>query len=101
MNPPVSDTPLRSKATEFAELDDGTVVLLDIESGRYYEFDPVGSRIWKLLEDSPSMTQLRDALTAEFDVDDATCLDDLADFLGRLAELGLVGAAAEGGRVRQ
>lgn len=85
---------VRSEAVVFTELD-GEVVMLDTEAGQYYELDSIGSRIWMLLEDSPSMARLRDALTAEFDVDAETCRNDLASFLENLAELGLVASAAD------
>ncbi len=90
MNFPVSAPHAHGKAVVYTELDDATVVLLDTVKGAYYELDAVGSRIWQLLEGGLSAMQLRDALTGEFDVDEPTCLDDLADFLGNLAELGLI-----------
>ncbi len=92
MSLPISAPLVRSESVVFTELDD-QVVMLDPESAKYYELDPVGARIWMLLEDKPSMTELRDALTAEFDVDGETCLNDLADFLDNLAGLGLISAA--------
>ena len=64
--------------------------MLDVNSGKYYELDTIGARIWVLLEDKPSISMLRDALTAEYDVDSETCLNDLNDFLENLAGLGLI-----------
>ncbi len=89
-------TPLaRSESVVFAELGD-QVVMLDTKAGRYYELDAVGTRVWELLEGRLSMAGLRDALTAEFDVDEETCLNDLSGFLEELAALGLVAAALDG-----
>lgn len=84
---------VRSKAVAFTDLD-GEIVMLDTEGGHYYELDAVGSRIWALLEDEPCMAKLREALTAEYDIDGETCGRDLAEFLGELEELGLVAAGA-------
>ena len=89
MTLPISAPLARSGAAVFTELDD-QVVMLDTEGGKYYELDPVGSRIWVLLEGEPSIAELRDALAAEFEVDAETCLNDLAEFLENLIELGLV-----------
>lgn len=79
----------RSESVVFSELDD-QVVMLDSRAGKYYELDAIGARVWMLLKDSLTLEQLRDALTAEYDVDDETCLRDLASFLEELAALGLV-----------
>ena len=94
MSLPASAPLVRSESVVFTELDD-EVVMLDVKSGQYYELDAIGARIWVLLEDKPSMTALRDALTAEYDVDGETCLKDLDDFIGNLAQLGLVAAAPD------
>ena len=46
----------------------GEMVLLDLASGQYFGLDPVGTRIWELLSDSPrSLNQLCDTIEAEFD----------------------------------
>lgn len=79
----------RNKSVVFTELD-GEVIILDTGSGKYYEMDSIGSRIWMLLECNPSLMDLQKILTAEFDVDDQTCFKDISDFIGNLAELGLI-----------
>lgn len=95
MKLPMSAPLVRSGAAVFTELDD-QVVMLDTEGGKYYELDPVGSRVWALLEGEPPMAALRDALTAEFEVDPETCLNDLAEFLEKLVDLGLVAVGQDG-----
>ena len=94
MKLPITAPLVRNGSAVFTELDD-QVVMLDTEGGKYYELDPVGSRIWVLLEGEPSMAELRDALVAEFEVDAETCRNDLADFLEKLVELGLVAVGQE------
>ena len=94
MKLPIPAPLVRSGTAVFTELDD-QVVMLDTERGKYYELDPVGSRIWVLLEGEPSMAELLDSLTAEFEVDAETCRNDLADFLEKLVELGLVAVARD------
>ena len=92
----LDDTPLaRNEAVVFTELD-GEVVMLDAKAGRYYELDSVGSRIWTLLEDKPTMAQLRAALAAEFDVSSETCLEDISHFMNELAKRGLVAEVVDG-----
>ena len=89
MSLPASVALARNESVVFTELDD-EVVMLDVDSGKYYELDAIGARIWALLEDKPSVASLRDTLTAEYDVDGETCLKDLDGFLGNLAGLGLI-----------
>ena len=43
--------------------------------------DPVGARIWGLLETARSAADLCDALAADFDVDLDTCQRDTLEFL--------------------
>lgn len=79
----------RGEAIIFTELDD-TVVMMDVEEGRYYELDPVGARVWDLIESGPRIAEVCEALVAEYDVSPETCRDDVAAFLGRLNHLGVV-----------
>ena len=44
------------------------VVILDLQSGSYFGLDPVGARIWQLLEQGKSLDEACDALVAEFEV---------------------------------
>ena len=70
----------RNEAIVFTDLDD-TIVMMDVDEGQYYELDPVGARIWTLLETGRSAADLCGALAAEFDVDPDTCHRDTLEFL--------------------
>ena len=71
-----------------AKLDD-EVVLLRIESGDYYGFNAVASRIWELIETPQTFGRLVDALLEEFEVSREQCREDVAACLGKLSEYGL------------
>ena len=73
----------RSDAIIAAELDD-SVVMMDVEKGRYYELDPVGARVWALAESGPRIAEVCEALVAEYEVAPDTCRDDLRAFLEEL-----------------
>jgi hypothetical protein len=79
----VNATIVRSPDQVSGELD-GKVVLLSIENGQYYNMNEVGSRIWALLEKPLTVAGLIDALTAEFEVERATCEAEARAFLGKL-----------------
>ena len=44
------------------------VVILDLDSGTYFGLDPVGARIWELIEEGLVLSQVSEAILTEFDV---------------------------------
>jgi hypothetical protein len=52
--------------------------------------DVLGARIWTLIEQPASVASIRDAIVADYDVDDATCERDILAFLEQMREAGLV-----------
>jgi hypothetical protein len=51
------------------KLDDGEVVLLNLESKMYYSLNQTGERIWRGLKDKLSLSEISRNLQEEFDVD--------------------------------
>ena len=80
---------VRSEAIDFAEIDD-TVVMMDVDEGRYYELDAVGARVWALIECGPRLTEVCAALAAEYDVRPETCRVEVVAFLAELRRLAVV-----------
>ncbi len=64
--------------------------ILNLKSGVYYTLDPVGARIWSLLQKPLTVSQIRAAILQEYDVEPARCLADLLALLTRFAEEGLI-----------
>lgn len=69
---------------------EGESVLVNLDRGRYYGLDDVGTRLYQLLTGSPDVGAAFEAALAEFDVDSATLEQDMADLIGELAAEGLV-----------
>jgi hypothetical protein len=70
---------------------EGEVVLLDVNNGEYYGLDPVGSRMWVLLEENlGNVGRTLEILRSEFDIDRETLAKDLANFLAKLRFYGLL-----------
>ena len=86
---PLSTRVVRSEAIIFTELDD-TVLMMDVEEGRYYELDPVGARIWALIGSRPRIAEVSEALVLEYEVTAEACRDDVGAFLGELNRLQIV-----------
>jgi len=69
---------------------DGELVGLHVENGTCYGFNASATRIWAMIETPRRLTDLRDALVEEFDVDSATCEAQLVDLLRDLEADGLI-----------
>ena len=69
---------------------DGEKVMLNIETGKYFGLDAVGSSIWELLENRRSLREIVEQLQQEYEVDEQTCLNDVASFLDTLHSRGLI-----------
>ena len=68
----------------------GEAVLLDLSSERYFGLDPIGTRIWQLLADAPSLQQVHATLCGEFDAPAERIQADLLALVQELAVAGLV-----------
>lgn len=69
---------------------DGEIVMMSIQQGKYYSIERVGVRIWELVAEPRPVVAVRDALLAEYKVDQATCESDLLCFLGGMLQQGLI-----------
>lgn len=65
---------------------DGDKVMMSIESGEYFGLDPVGSRIWELIENPIKVEALIELLVDEFEVSKEQCEIDTLEFLDELLE---------------
>jgi GeoRSP system PqqD family protein len=72
-----------------AEIGD-EAVLLQVDTGVYFGLDTVGTRIWQLLSSATTADSIVETLLQEFDVERRVLEQDVAAFLSRLREKGLV-----------
>lgn len=68
----------------FRELD-GEAVILHLDSGMYYGLDPVGARLWQLIDTHGQLRPVFDAALEEFDVQPETLEHDLLQLVSDLA----------------
>ena len=85
----LTTTVARNETILFTDLDD-TVVMMDVDEGRYYELDPVGAKIWTLLDTARTVAELCEALVAAYDVEPEVCRRDVLAFLNEIEDMGLV-----------
>lgn len=85
-----ADTRLVAARDQVSVEVEGEAVILSLADGVYYGLDPVGARVWTLLEQPRTVAELRDAVVAEWEVDASTAQRDLLALLSELAGRGLV-----------
>jgi len=83
-------TPLRvSSDVVFRDLD-GEVVILNLASGKYFGLDPVGTRIWQLIEEHRRLEDVLRHLVGEYDAPPDALERDLMTLASELVQLGLL-----------
>jgi hypothetical protein len=68
----------------------GEAAIIDFQSGSYYGLDEVGATIWKLIAEPRTVSEICDAVVAEYEVDPEVCERDVLALLGKLAASGLI-----------
>jgi hypothetical protein len=69
---------------------DDEKVMMSVEKGEYFGLDPIGSRVWELIEKPVKVTGLIDALLLLYDVDREICERDVLAFLEELQKDGIL-----------
>ncbi|MBI1808595.1 MAG: PqqD family protein [Gemmatimonadetes bacterium] len=76
----------------------GEEVILSVKDGVYFGLDPVGARIWALLQERRTLDDVADAVAAEYEVDRARALADLLALAAELLDAGLIEVVPEPAR---
>jgi hypothetical protein len=64
--------------------------ILNLKNTVYYGLNPVGARVWNLLQQARTVGELRDVLLDEYDVDAGRCETDLLELLEKMRSEGLI-----------
>lgn len=84
-----NSTIVRSESIMFSDLD-GQTIMLNIETGEYYDIDPVGSDIWNRIEQPKSVADICQDLLQVYSVSLEKCQEDMLPFLSELVDLGAI-----------
>lgn len=68
----------------------GEAAILNLKNGVYYGLNPLGARIWNLIQEPRKFGEIRDTLLGEYEVDAPRLESDLRDLLAQLAEQQLI-----------
>ena len=91
MSPTISDRSVVVAARDQVSCDlAGEAAILNIKSGVYYGLDPVGARIWTLVQEPRKVAEIQTAITEEYDVEPERCARELTGLLEKLLEEGLI-----------
>lgn len=85
----IEATVVRNQEIIFSDMDDETV-MMSIDKGEYYGVNPVGRRIWELLEKQVTVSTICDTLCQEYNVEPEQCSRDILVFLEQLFEKDII-----------
>ncbi|MBC7813834.1 MAG: PqqD family protein, partial [Burkholderiales bacterium] len=60
------------------------VVILGLKTGAYYGLSEVGASIWKAIQQPISISQIREVIMDEYEIDADQCTQDILELLERL-----------------
>ncbi len=69
---------------------EGSLVMMDIQKGKYFSLNPVGKRIWEMIEQPKSFDEIINLLQAEFEVTPEQCSSEVIEFLAKMEKSGIV-----------
>jgi hypothetical protein len=69
---------------------DGEIVLLNLDTERYFGLDETGTHMWEIATHSPTVEIAYGKLSEEFEVEPEVLRNQFAELLGQLVENGLL-----------
>jgi hypothetical protein len=71
------------------EMDD-EMAIMNVKQGKYFALDSIGTKIWKLIEEPRSVSDICDSMLEHFSVEREQCEQDVLTFLNELARENLI-----------
>ncbi len=91
MNPTISDRSIVVAAKDQVSCDLAEeAAILNTKNGVYYGLDPVGARIWTLMQEPRAVSEIQKTIAGEYDVESERCTRDLFGLLEKLLAEGLI-----------
>lgn len=66
------------------------VAILELDRGLYFGLNTTATRVWELLADPVTVSEIHAAIVSEFEVDEEVARRDVLDLLEKLRAAGLV-----------
>lgn len=84
------DSPVRANDDVLFQELRGEGVLLNLKTGVYFGLDPVGRRVWELLQEHQTLGGVLRAMLAEYDVTEPKCTADLMTLVAEMTKHELI-----------
>jgi hypothetical protein len=68
----------------------GEAVILNLKSGVYHGLNEVGASVWNLIQQPKTVSEIKQALLEEYEVEAEQCQNDLVAVLEELFAAGLI-----------
>lgn len=68
----------------------GEAVVLNLKSGVYHGLNEVGARVWNLIQEPKTVSEIKQTLLEEYEVEIEQCQSDLVALLTELVAAGLI-----------
>ncbi|MGX1827607.1 lasso peptide biosynthesis PqqD family chaperone [Paenibacillus taichungensis] len=68
----------------------GEKVMMSIHNGKYYNLGSTGGRIWDLISQERTLTELVEVLASEYEIESDICREQVVQFLEHLTHEGLI-----------
>ena len=75
----------QSKDIDATDLN-GEKVMMNLDKGKYFAMNGVGSRIWDIIHEPIEVQEIINILQQEYEVEDEVCSNNVFEFLGRLKD---------------
>lgn len=91
----VPAAPAKAGGVSHRQIEGGEGVVLNLRTGDYYTLNPVGLRIWEMIDGKRRAEAMAQAITKEYRVEGKRALQDTRVFLQSLGREGLLRGAGE------
>ena len=62
----------------------GEAVILSLKNGKYYGVNTVGAHIWRATQSPNTLQEIQAGIMQEYEVDEATCQQEVLSFLKKM-----------------
>jgi hypothetical protein len=76
----------------------GEAAILNLKTSTYFGLNAVGASIWKLIQEAKTVTEIRDTITEEYDVEPERAQQDIFQLLQDLLDHELIELKDETGK---
>jgi hypothetical protein len=86
----MSDPIISASPNQVSGVLNGETILLSSTTNMYYGLDPVGSRMWELIQKPKRVSDICRQLALDFEVDPVVCERDIRELIRKMADADLV-----------